>query len=181
MKDSPQGYCFTFVHEGIVKSLITPAMVEAAANSSDAIEIEALWDTGASMSLISWEFAKRLNLEPISKIFISTPSAENIPSNVYLINLRLPNNTLISNISVVEGVLTGCNMLIGMDVISCGDFAVTNFSGRTVFSFRMPSLTTIDFGKHSYIQPFANYVKKVGRNDPCPCGSGKKYKTCCWK
>ena len=22
-------------------------------------------------------------------------------------------------------------------------------------------------------------VKKVGRNDPCPCGSGKKYKNCC--
>lgn len=22
--------------------------------------------------------------------------------------------------------------------------------------------------------------KKVGRNDPCPCGSGKKYKQCCW-
>lgn len=21
--------------------------------------------------------------------------------------------------------------------------------------------------------------KKVGRNDPCPCGSGKKYKHCC--
>lgn len=21
---------------------------------------------------------------------------------------------------------------------------------------------------------------KVGRNDPCPCGSGKKYKQCCW-
>ena len=21
--------------------------------------------------------------------------------------------------------------------------------------------------------------KKVGRNDPCPCGSGKKYKACC--
>lgn len=23
--------------------------------------------------------------------------------------------------------------------------------------------------------------EKVGRNDPCPCGSGKKYKTCCGK
>ncbi len=23
--------------------------------------------------------------------------------------------------------------------------------------------------------------KKVGRNDPCPCGSGKKYKQCCAK
>ena len=22
---------------------------------------------------------------------------------------------------------------------------------------------------------------KVGRNDPCPCGSGKKYKVCCGK
>jgi uncharacterized protein YecA (UPF0149 family) len=21
--------------------------------------------------------------------------------------------------------------------------------------------------------------KRVGRNDPCPCGSGKKYKKCC--
>ena len=23
--------------------------------------------------------------------------------------------------------------------------------------------------------------KKVGRNDECPCGSGKKYKSCCGK
>lgn len=22
---------------------------------------------------------------------------------------------------------------------------------------------------------------KIGRNDPCPCGSGKKYKNCCLK
>lgn len=24
-----------------------------------------------------------------------------------------------------------------------------------------------------------NETRKVGRNDPCPCGSGKKYKQCC--
>ena len=24
-------------------------------------------------------------------------------------------------------------------------------------------------------------AKKIGRNDPCPCGSGKKYKKCCGK
>ena len=28
-------------------------------------------------------------------------------------------------------------------------------------------------------QPVVNKEKKVGRNDPCPCGSGKKYKNCC--
>ena len=28
-------------------------------------------------------------------------------------------------------------------------------------------------------QPVRNKDKKVGPNDPCPCGSGKKYKKCC--
>jgi len=28
-------------------------------------------------------------------------------------------------------------------------------------------------------QPIVNLENKVGRNDPCPCGSGKKYKKCC--
>jgi preprotein translocase subunit SecA len=28
-------------------------------------------------------------------------------------------------------------------------------------------------------QPVRNKTAKVGRNDPCPCGSGKKYKHCC--
>ncbi|MDR2847873.1 MAG: SEC-C domain-containing protein, partial [Bacteroidales bacterium] len=28
-------------------------------------------------------------------------------------------------------------------------------------------------------QPIVKTEKKVGRNDPCPCGSGKKYKNCC--
>ena len=27
-------------------------------------------------------------------------------------------------------------------------------------------------------KPIRNSEKKVGRNDPCPCGSGKKYKNC---
>ena len=30
-------------------------------------------------------------------------------------------------------------------------------------------------------KPIVNAAKKVGRNDPCPCGSGKKYKKCCGK
>lgn len=30
-------------------------------------------------------------------------------------------------------------------------------------------------------EPIVNNEKKVGRNEPCPCGSGKKYKNCCGK
>ena len=27
-------------------------------------------------------------------------------------------------------------------------------------------------------QPFVRQTRKIGRNEPCPCGSGKKYKQC---
>lgn len=29
------------------------------------------------------------------------------------------------------------------------------------------------------LQPIINSEPKIGRNDPCPCGNGKKYKKCC--
>ena len=28
-------------------------------------------------------------------------------------------------------------------------------------------------------KPFVSRTTKIGRNDPCPCGSGRKYKKCC--
>ena len=30
-------------------------------------------------------------------------------------------------------------------------------------------------------KPYVRTAPKVGPNDPCPCGSGKKYKKCCGK
>ncbi|HUU59663.1 MAG TPA: SEC-C metal-binding domain-containing protein, partial [Phycisphaerae bacterium] len=30
-------------------------------------------------------------------------------------------------------------------------------------------------------EPIRNRQKRVGRNDPCPCGSGRKYKNCCMR
>ena len=29
------------------------------------------------------------------------------------------------------------------------------------------------------VETFVRQDRKVGRNEPCPCGSGKKYKACC--
>ncbi len=34
-------------------------------------------------------------------------------------------------------------------------------------------------GEGDALQPIRREAPKVGRNDPCPCGSGKKYKQCC--
>ena len=40
-------------------------------------------------------------------------------------------------------------------------------------------IATKNKGKAKKAQP--KRVNKIGRNDPCPCGSGKKYKQCCGK
>lgn len=36
-------------------------------------------------------------------------------------------------------------VLIGMDIIGMGDFAVTNINEKTILSFRIPSVREIDF------------------------------------
>ncbi len=35
------------------------------------------------------------------------------------------------------------------------------------------------FSEEPQRQPLVRATKKMGRNDPCPCGSGKKFKKCC--
>ncbi len=36
-----------------------------------------------------------------------------------------------------------------------------------------------DVGVEPQFIPFPGTNSRIGRNDPCPCGSGKKYKRCC--
>ena len=35
-------------------------------------------------------------------------------------------------------------------------------------------------GERPVRRPVVNKARTVGRNEYCPCGSGKKYKNCCW-
>lgn len=39
----------------------------------------------------------------------------------------------------------------------------------------------IDVMKETRVEQVIRKGKKIHRNDPCPCGSGKKYKKCCGK
>ena len=40
------------------------------------------------------------------------------------------------------------------------------------------ALETAKSNDDTAVQPFVRQGQKIGRNDPCPCGSGKKYKQC---
>jgi hypothetical protein len=73
-------------------------------------------------------------------------------------------------------------VLIGMNIINKGDFAITNFQGKTTMSFRIPSKQKIDFVEGLKTSRPLVKSKLPSRNDPCPCGkSEKKYKHCCGK
>ena len=68
----------------------------------------------------------------------------------YMIDMHLPPSMRFPDLEVTLGELAGIDVLIGMDVIGCGDFAVTNHKSGTVFTFRTPSLARIDFVKQTH-------------------------------
>ena len=47
------------------------------------------------------------------------------------------------------------------------------------FKPKTPGKDTPEWAPDSLATPVRDPLRKVGRNDPCPCGSGKKYKKCC--
>ena len=46
---------------------------------------------------------------------------------------------------------------------------------------RVAKTTSESVGGDGTVKKQPRKVKKIGRNEPCPCGSGKKYKKCCGK
>jgi hypothetical protein len=133
----------------------------------------ALWDTGASATVISDTLAADLGLAPTGMVRITHAGGAST-HHTYIVNVFLPNHVEILGVEVSEAPLSGFDMLIGMDIITLGDFAFTNKDGRSCFSFRMPSLADTDYTAE------INRLNARGlnRNDPCWCGSGKKLKKC---
>ena len=50
---------------------------------------------------------------------------------------------------------------------------------RASLGGRMPADLLREGGMFDKVETYRREVPKIGRNDPCPCGSGKKYKRCC--
>ena len=140
-------------------------------------EFTAIWDTGATNSVITQKVIDQCGLKATGMTVVHTAQGSTT-TETFLVGIFLPNKVVLNEVRVSKGIFRDADVLIGMDIISHGDFAVTNKDGKTVFSFRMPSTECIDFVKHpQYRTPVVS--AKIGRNAPCPCGSGKKYKNCC--
>jgi len=111
-------------------------------------EFIAVWDTGATNTFISQKVIDDCDLKPTGVIDVQT-AGKGFRSPVYLANLMLPNQVGFANFRVARATIADGDVLIGMDVMAIGDFAVTNKDGKTAFSFRMPSIERIDFTEES--------------------------------
>jgi len=182
---------FTLTYSKLSRALISEVIIteEITPKVSGDLDIrdfngkkyKAIWDTGATGSVITEKIVKELDLMPTGMTKVSTASGER-DVNTYIVSIWLPNNVVVGNVKVTEGIIHGeYEVLIGMDIITKGDFAITNYDGKTVFTFRFPSAECIDFVKKIRQESLVKAINKIGRNDPCPCGSGKKYKHCCLK
>ena len=145
---------FTKKHKGLAIDIITKCSISIPIDLSKfrnppnipSFPVKALWDTGATGCVITKEVVRKMGLRPIGKAKVHHGGGKT-DENVYLISIYLPNKVAISTIKVTE-----CNetagrfgFIIGMDVISKGDFSITNVNGKTTFSFRMPSIEEIDY------------------------------------
>lgn len=136
---------FTEKYKSIQRKLINSAVVES---EKEHVPVKAQWDTGATGTCISKELANKLKLIPTGLVNVHTPSGIGT-MNKYMINLVLNNEVRFANLSVMDSEIgkQGIDVLIGMDIISNGDFAVSNYDGKTYFSFRLPSQEHVEYKK----------------------------------
>lgn len=154
---------------------IFPAFQLDVANPPAGKKYLALYDTGATHSAISPKVVQELNLPIIRATRVGVGGGFHDTTS-HLVNIKLPSNVMCPNFQVAKLLVpSGEDVVIGMDIIGAGDFAVTQDKGNTVFSFRVPSCECVDFVADLNA---LNKPHKPSRNGPCPCGNGKKYKSC---
>ena len=147
---------FTVKYDGMTNVLMSDVQVAPAFDPAKVAVIpqyllyKAIWDTGATSSVVTQKVVQECGLQPTGVANVNTASGVTT-SSVYLVNFLLRNNVGVVGVRVTEGILSGdIDVLIGMDIINNGDFAITNHNKKTTFTFRIPSLQTIDFVKYKY-------------------------------
>lgn len=145
--------------------------------------LKTLWDTGAMCTCVSLVKAQELGLTQVNTTQVMGANNEPFDAPVFIVKLRMGKFEL-PMIPVIGLPMekAGHEVIIGMDVISKGDLAITNFGGKTTITFREPSMETINYVEE--LELFKKCLKaheintSRGIPDKCACGSGRDYKNC---
>jgi len=147
-RSSPNTYAFTVKYPEKVRTLTTEVIVSVVrirkTEPPPLKPFVAVWDTGATDSAITKRVADSLGLKSIGVERVHTVGGI-VEADVYLVNIGLPNQVVFPARRVTEGEIGGADVLIGMDIIGEGDFAVTSKGGETWMSYSLPSTRRLDF------------------------------------
>lgn len=136
----------------------TSVLIDKPNTSNNSYQRIALWDTGATRSAIKDEVALGLGLESIGRDMVRFASGQELAVEVYKVDLTFVFDEMrltIPDFEVRGGLdpSTDYSMILGMDFFRLGDFAITNYGGQMMVSFRYPSLGQIDFTKEQLREP----------------------------
>ncbi len=137
------------------------------------------------------EFARVMAADGIKQVAIRYPGTKERVVSILSGYLENPDmKTTIFN-AIVTGYLIDLNAIESIDIIRklyaegladlahCGDIEDIEIE----FGIRLERSTPAKNNLfHDFDEPppfMERATPKIGRNDPCPCGSGKKYKKCC--
>jgi len=136
---------FTSKHTGLVNQLVTEIEIMIP-NTTISMKVRGIWDTGATATVITNKIVDNLQLKPTGMSNVNTANGPTI-QNTYIVDVILPNKLQVKDVTVTgaSALSSGCEVLIGMDIISLGDFSITNYEGKTCLSFRFPSCHEIDY------------------------------------
>jgi hypothetical protein len=133
----PNHFAFRYEYPSLPGQLLSDIEVISLDDPSRHNVYKGVWDTGATLTMITPKVFSELKLIPIDTVIVhGVNSSMQVP--VVLINLILPNKIKVNNIRVSVSEIQGVDMLIGMDIIQLGDFSISNFERKTVFTFAMP-------------------------------------------
>lgn len=175
--DTSLGWPATYMHYAAQYFCATPATVTPGETAEILFEIfprKVSVEPDTAQEIVAelrsfWQFLKRTrSLEKADAILERLTDED---ANRLETDLADPNNFGMAKSIFTAGTNAGFDMTNQADL---NRFMLAQLGGSAVDDQKARSTTTMQRAA-----PIHKESKRVGRNDPCPCGSGRKYKKCC--
>lgn len=134
------GESFFIFEYTILTDPIATGVVITNKQSQQGKSVSAIWDTGASASVITQDVVTELGLVPTGMAEVITANGP-MQTSKHTVDMYLPNGLPVKSVEVTSMPNIGgqYHALIGMDIISLGDFYISTKEGKRKVIFCVPS------------------------------------------